>query len=428
MTLWHKEILLLIALLILLGLLGVFIGHFLLLYLIALSLLLLRQYIQVYRFEKWIKFGGAGKYPENNGIWGDIYYHVYRLRKSQKKRKKKLTKMIDQFRKSTEALPDAAVVLGGHDEIEWANKSAMRVLGLQRADKGQRIINLFRHPDFLGYLKMGSFDNAIIIPSPVDSSIILSVRVVAYGAGLRLLLAQDVTQLKKMESMRKDFVANVSHELRTPLTVLKGYLETLKDMDDQDSPLLTNSLRQMQNQTERMEHLVDDLLLLTRLETQRKKTVCVDICGLLTAICNEEGNLKSASERIQLLLETPKGLMGVQEDLRSAFSNLLINALKYSPEESLVSVRWYRDGNEVRLDVTDHGEGVAPLEIPRITERFYRVDVKRNRKLSGTGLGLAIVKHVLLNHNARLEIASELGKGSCFSCVFPESIICYEQE
>lgn len=418
----------LIALLVLLGFLGIFIGHFLLVYLIALSILLLRQYIQLYRFEKWIRFGGAGKYPEINGIWASIYYHVYRLRKSQKKRKKKLTKMIDQFRKSTEALPDAAVVLGGHDEIEWANKSAMKVLGLQRADKGQRIINLFRHPDFLSYLQLGNFDNAIIIPSPIDNGIILSVRVVAYGAGLRLLLAQDVTQLKKMESMRKDFVANVSHELRTPLTVLKGYLETLKDMDEQDSPLLTNSLRQMQSQTERMEHLVDDLLLLTRLETQRKKAVCVDVCGLLTAICNEDGNLKSASERIQLLLETPKGLIGVQEDLRSAFSNLLINALKYSPEESLVSVRWYRDGDAIRLDVIDRGEGVAPIEIPRITERFYRVEVKRKRKLSGTGLGLAIVKHVLLNHNARLEIVSELGKGSCFSCIFPESIICYEQE
>lgn len=424
MNVWNKEITTVIILMIGALILGL-ISHlfFPILFLIICGILI-RQIIQINRFEKWIRAGGSGKYPKTSGIWEAIYYHVYRLKKREKKRKKKLGKMVDQFRKSTEALPDAAVVLGPYDEIEWSNKAAMKVLGLQKGDKGQRIPNLIRHPEFTRYLKFADYQNSIILPSPVDSNIILSIRIVTYGAGLRLLLAQDVTQLKKMESMRKDFVANVSHELRTPLTVLKGYLETLKDMDDGESQLLTNSLQQMQSQTERMEHLVDDLLLLTRLETQKKQSHCVNVPGLLTKICNEGAFLKNSTRRIELKLDSQAQLYGVEEDLRSAFTNLLVNALKYSPEDAPVNVHWYQAEDSLRLDVVDQGEGIAAADIPRVTERFYRVDVKRSQKLSGTGLGLAIVKHVLQNHDAKLEITSELGKGSCFSCKFPLKLAC----
>jgi len=385
---------------------------------------LIWQLFQIGRFEKWIRTGGKKTYPQTSGIWEEIYYHVYRIKKNDKKRKKKLSKMIDQFRKSTEALPDAAVVLGRSDEIEWTNKAARNVLGLQQSDKGQRIPNLIRFPEFISYLKSGNYHEAVIVPSPVDNRITLAVRVVAYGAGLRLLLAQDVTQLKKMERMRKDFVANVSHELRTPLTVLKGYLETLQDMDDGQSPLLSQSFQQMQDQTERMQHLVDDLLLLTRLETQQKKPQCVDIPGMLGQICQESDALKSAARRIDLSLETDANINGDEQELRSAFTNLLGNALKYSPENSVVKVRWYRSNDEIVLSVEDQGEGIAAKDIPRVTERFYRVDVKRSRKVSGTGLGLAIVKHVLMRHDAKLHITSELGRGSCFSCHFPVSRVC----
>ena len=380
MNVWNKEITTIVILLIGALIIGVISHLFFPVLFLVISGILVRQIIQINRFEKWIRTGGSGKYPKTSGIWEAIYYHVYRLKKSEKKRKKKL-------------LPDAAVVLGPYDEIEWSNKAAMKVLGLQKADKGQRIPNLIRHPEFTRYLKSADYQNSIILPSPIDSSVILSVRVVTYGAGLRLLLAQDVTQLKKMESMRKDFVANVSHELRTPLTVLKGYLETLRDMDDGESPLLTNSVQQMQSQTERMEHLVDDLLLLTRLETQKKQSHCVDVPALLTKICNEGATLKNSVGRIELKLDSEAKLYGVEEDLRSAFTNLLVNALKYSPEDSPVKVRWYQMLDGVRLDVEDQGEGIAAADIPRVTERFYRVDVKRSRKLSGTGLGLAIVKH-----------------------------------
>ncbi|MDD5320632.1 MAG: phosphate regulon sensor histidine kinase PhoR [Methylococcales bacterium] len=424
MGVWQKEINTVILLLLATAIVGGITGLFLpLLFLLMLGLLMY-QIAQISRFEKWISTGGRGKYPKTTGIWEEIYFHVYRIKKNEKRRKKKLGKMIDQFRQSTEALPDAAVVLGMDDEIEWANKAAREVFGLQPSDKGQRIPNLIRYPDFIHYLKSRNYKESVILPSPVDNRITLEVRIVPYGAGLRLLLAQDVTQLKKMERMRKDFVANVSHELRTPLTVLKGYLETLQDMDDGQSPLLTGSFQQMQGQTERMQHLVDDLLLLTRLETQQKKSQCVDVPALLTQICKEGDTLENTSSRIELTLETAAHITGDEQELRSAFTNLLGNALKYSPEDSLVKARWYQDKESIVLAIEDQGEGIAKTDIPRVTERFYRVETKRLKKVNGTGLGLAIVKHVLMRHDAHLNITSELGKGSCFSCHFPVKRVC----
>jgi len=424
MGIWQKELITFILLFLVIAIVGAFTGLF---WPLMFALVLLQfsyQIIQTTRFEKWIRTGGKGKYPKASGIWEEIYYHIYRSKKNEKKRKKKLGKMIDQFRKSTEALPDAAVVLGANNEIEWVNKVAREVLGLKQTDKGQRIPNLIRFPEFIRYLNSGHFAEAITLPSPVDKGMTLTVRIIPYGEGLRLLLAQDVTQLKKMELMRKDFVANVSHELRTPLTVLKGYLETLQDTTDDSSPFLQNSYQQMLGQTERMQHLVDDLLLLTRLETQQKKSHCVDIPSMLKQICGEGDALNSNPGRIELNLVSEVFILGDEQELRSAFTNLLSNALKYSAENTLVKVRWYQSHDAIILSVTDQGEGIAMLDIPRVTERFYRCEVKRAQKVSGTGLGLAIVKHVLLRHDARLNITSQLGKGSCFSCRFPLARIC----
>jgi two-component system phosphate regulon sensor histidine kinase PhoR len=424
MGIWQKDITRLLLLLLATAIVGGITGLFLPILLLLMLGIIVRQVVLINQFEKWISTGGRGKYPKSTGIWEEIYYHIYRIKKNEKRRKKKLGKMIDQFRQSTEALPDAAIVLGAHDEIDWANKAARDVFGLQQSDKGQRIPNLIRFPEFIRYLKSGDYKEAVTLPSPVNNRITLEVRIVPYGAGLRLLLAQDVTQLKKMERMRKDFVANVSHELRTPLTVLKGYLETLQDLDDEHSPLLTNSFQQMLGQTERMQHLVDDLLLLARLETQQKNTQCVDVPALLRQICKEGDALENASRRIELTLETSGHIKGEEQELRSAFTNLLGNALKYSPENSLVKVRWYQDNASIVLAIEDQGEGITKAEMPRITERFYRVETKRLKKVNGTGLGLAIVKHVLMRHDAQLNITSELGKGSCFSCRFPVSRIC----
>jgi len=430
MGIWQKEFFTGLLLFLAVSIVGGMTGLFMPMALLLTLGILMRQFFQINRFEKWIRTGGQSKYPETSGIWEEIYYHVYRIKKNEKKRKKKLGKMVDQFRQSTEALPDAAIVLGPNDEIDWANKAAREVFGLHSSDKGQRIPNLIRFPEFIRYLRSENYTEAVILPSPVDNRITLAVRIIAYGAGLRLLLAQDVTQLKKMERMRKDFVANVSHELRTPLTVLKGYLETLQDMDDGESFLLTTSFQQMQGQTERMQHLVDDLLLLTRLETQQKKTECINVPALLSQICKEaetlNGNVAKALHpvRISLSLETDVNLMGEEQDLRSAFTNLLVNALKYSPDNSPVKVRWYSSDDGVVLDVEDQGEGIAATDISRVTERFYRSEVKRSKKVGGTGLGLAIVKHVLMRHDGQLYITSELGKGSRFSCHFPVKRVC----
>ena len=425
MAVWQKELISGLLFFLAVSLVGGMTGLFMPLALLLTLGMLIRQLFQINRFEKWIRTGGSTKYPKTSGVWEEIYYHVYRIKKNDKKRKKKLGKMVDQFRQSTEALPDAAVVLGANDEIEWANKAARDVFGLQQSDKGQRIPNLIRFPEFIRYLKSENYSEPVLLPSPVDNRITLAVRIIAYGSGLRLLLAQDVTQLKKMERMRKDFVANVSHELRTPLTVLKGYLETLQDMDDGNSPLLTTSFQQMRGQTERMEHLVDDLLLLTRLETKQKKTECIDVPVLLNQICKEaEAMHGNVSNRIELMLETEAHIVGEEQELRSAFTNLLGNALKYSSEDSVVKVRWYQCKDAIVLDVEDQGEGIAMADIPRVTERFYRSEVKRVKKVGGTGLGLAIVKHVLMRHEGKLNIVSELGKGSCFSCHFPLNRLC----
>ncbi len=424
MGIWQREIITVFLLLLVTAVVGVMTKLFLPLLFLLMLAIIMRQVVQITRFERWISTGGRGRAPKMSGIWEEIYYHIYRLKKNDKRRKKKLSKMINQFRQSTEALPDAAVVLGIHDEIDWANKAARDVFGLKASDKGQRIPNLIRFPEFIQYLKVGDYKECVILPSPVDHHMTLQVRIVPYGAGLRLLLAQDVTQLKKMERMRKDFVANVSHELRTPLTVLKGYLETLQDLDDEQSPLLTTSFQQMQGQTERMQHLVDDLLLLTRLETQQKKSQCIDVPALLSQICKEGDALENAERRIQLTLESTGHIMGDEQELRSAFTNLLGNALKYSPGDSVVKVRWYQTKTAFILAVDDQGEGIEKSDIPKITERFYRVETKRLKKVNGTGLGLAIVKHVLMRHDADLIISSKIGEGSSFCCRFPAARLC----
>ncbi|QWF71290.1 phosphate regulon sensor histidine kinase PhoR [Methylomonas paludis] len=421
---WYRELNLLLLLTLPALVLGMFTGYIALCLLVVVTLLLIRQTIYIDHLEKWLSRGAFGDKHPQHGIWRDIYYHIWKIRKIDKKRKKKLTRMIDRFRTSTDALPDAAVVLGSYGEIDWTNKSARDILGLKKSDKGQRIANLVRNPLFIQYLKSNDYQQKISIPSPVNENIILQISIVPYGTGLRLLLAQDITQLKNIERMRTDFVANVSHELRTPLTVLKGYLETLLELENVPSVYL-RSFQNMSTQTERMQLLIDDLLLLARLETKSKKSECINISELLKQLCKESDLLEKDECRVNLKLDSPTNLLGDPEELRSAFSNLLANALKYSPADKPVYVKWFKNSeNGVCLEIEDFGEGISSNDIPRITERFYRVEVKRNRKINGTGLGLAIVKHVLVRHDARLEIDSQLGKGSRFRCQFPQKRIC----
>ncbi len=424
MAFWNRDLLLLTITIILAAVASSFIGHFLYLLLIICIAFIVRQAFLLKQLEQWLKSGAKSNYPASNGLWEEIYYHIFRLKKANKKRKKQLSRIIDQFRKSTAALPDAVVVLGDHDEISWFNNAAKQILGLKKRDRGQRIPNLIRAPAFIEFLNKKDAESILSIKAPANENVTLQIKIVNFDQNAHLLVAHDVTFLKNIERMRKDFVDNISHELRTPLTVLKGYLETLEDMDDDHSPLLTHSLQQMHHQTLRMQHLVDDLLLLANLETKKAQNNRVEIKLLLNQICQESSALEQLNSRIELFVDSDINIYGNEQELRSAFSNIIINALKYSPEESIITVQWYQSGQAVFLDITDLGEGISELEIPRITERFYRSNIQRQHEKNGTGLGLAIVKHVLSRHNAQLKITSDLGKGSCFSCIFPKTRFC----
>jgi len=421
---WRKEAIYVALFIVIAAILSHFVGYFTHMLVLILATCLIKQAILLARLEQWLSHGASGKTPQGTGVWGDIYYHFYRIKQKEKKRKKTLGKIIEQFRKSTDVLPDAAIVLGHNDEIEWSNKLAKLVLGIKKSDRGQRIDNLIRAPEFVDFLKNRNDKKPLILSSPINDQLILQFKIVSYADGQHLVVAHDVTQQKTMEAMRKNFVDNVSHELRTPLTVLKGYLETIQDIEVDQSSLLSASLEQMNAQTDRMQYLVDDLLLLARLETKKKKLHCVKVSNLINNICLESSVVKNQHERIELNIEADLYITGEEQDLRSAFSNLIVNALKYSPYQSPVKVSWKKVDDTVVFEVIDKGEGISANDIPRVTERFFRADVKRKKKLSGTGLGLAIVKHVLIRHDAKLEISSKVRKGSQFRCVFPVSRVC----
>jgi two-component system phosphate regulon sensor histidine kinase PhoR len=425
MAFWNKDLLRLTVTIALAAITSIFIGHFLYLLLIICIAFILRQAFLLNQLEQWLRSGAKQDYPASNGLWEEIYYHIFRLKKANKKRKKQLSRIIEQFRKSTAALPDAVVVLGEYDEIAWFNNAAKLILGLKKRDKGQRIPNLIRTPAFIEFLNSKDPEAVLSIQSPANAQIVLQIKIVTYDKNAHLLVAHDVSYLKNIERMRKDFVDNISHELRTPLTVLKGYLETLDDMGDDYSPLLAHALQQMSNQTLRMQHLVDDLLLLANLETKKPQNACVEVSQLLRQICHESSAIEQLNSRIELFIDSDVNLIGNDQELRSAFSNLIVNALKYSASESIVTVQWYQSGDSAILDITDQGEGIPELEIPKITERFYRANnAQRGHEKRGTGLGLAIVKHSLSRHDAQLEISSTVGKGSCFSCIFPKQRFC----
>ncbi|MEJ2344700.1 MAG: phosphate regulon sensor histidine kinase PhoR [Gammaproteobacteria bacterium] len=380
----------------------------------------------LYRLQRWLQRKG-GYLPDAAGIWGEVYYHLHRLQKRNRKRKKRLASMLNRFRESTAAMPDATVVLDADGAIEWWNDAATRVFGLRYPqDTGQALTNLVRHPDFRPYLEQGDFSAPVQFPSPADANIMLSVRVVPYGKNQRLVVARDVTRLHLLEQMRRDFIANVSHELRTPLTVVTGYVESMMDADDEALQPWQRSLEAMHQQSARMQQIVTDLLLLSRLETDSggNEDQEVDVPGLIGMIRDDAVALSRGRHTINVDVERGLWLKGSRSELRSAFSNLVYNAVRYTPDGGHIDVRWYADDNGAHFEVQDTGVGIAAHHLPRLTERFYRVDVGRSREMGGTGLGLAIVKHVLMRHGTELRIESELGKGSLFAAEFaPERIV-----
>jgi two-component system phosphate regulon sensor histidine kinase PhoR len=376
----------------------------------------------LYLLQRWLVVGKRFHPPESHGVWDDVFERIYRLQKRNRKRKRDLGRMLKRFQTATSALPDATIVLGPNRDIEWWNDSARDILELRSPrDVGQRIDNLLRHPRFIAYLQQGDFSQSVVIPSPNDYNLSLAVRVVPYGGNRQLVVARDITRLERLEQARRDFVANVSHELRSPLTVLSGYLETLTEEQGED-PVWGKSLHAMTQQTERMRDIVEDLLTLSRLETGRPQDdpQVVDVPGMLAQIMEEAARISGErNHRIGAEVEKGLALRGNEQELRSAFSNLVFNAIHYTPAGGAISVRWRNTDTGPCFEVEDTGIGIAAHHVPRLTERFYRVDAGRSRSSGGTGLGLAIVKHVLLRHEARLAIESAPGKGSVFRCQFP---------
>lgn len=424
---WRSEL----SFILLAFLLGAFLGRLIglpsLMLWVCLTVYLLRHLLHINRLLIWLRGGRTNDLPQGDGIWEEIYYLIYRLRRRNKRRKKQLVRMLERFRTATAALPDAAVVLGQRDQIEWFNAAAAKFLGLRRGDVGQKIGSLIRYPKFSEFIGREEFDSTIGIPSPVNDEIQLEIRMVPYGENLRLLIARDVTHLRFMERVRTDFVANVSHELRTPLTVLKGYLETLDDNSDKLPQSYSKVIPRMEAQAVRMQNLIDGLLSLTRLESPVNLLPIqnVNIPAMLQSICEETQLLGDKRPHLELHIESSANLVGNDQELRSAFSNLVINAMKFCPTDGRVNVRWIDLDEGVCLEVEDTGPGIAKEHIPRLTERFYRVDT--GNKMSGSGLGLAIVKHVMARHGAELKIISTLGKGSCFSCCFKADRVVREQ-
>ncbi|MEE4637194.1 MAG: phosphate regulon sensor histidine kinase PhoR [Wenzhouxiangella sp.] len=389
----------------------------------ALLALLSRHFWQLRKLERWLGSGRQRNPPESWGIWGEVFDDYFRLQKRYYKRKKRLAKVIREFRESTAAMPDGSLVLDGEHRILWFNAAAEDMLRLSsKRDLGQPVANLVRSPKLASYLQAGDYDNPVILRSPVDETRSLSVRLIPYGSNQYLALFRDVTRILRLQAMRRDFVANASHELRSPLTVLSGYLETLGEAEALDSEW-HGPLDEMQHQCRRMSTLVDDLLELSRLETEDDEVSTdevVEVPALLRRILNEARLQDSAGHRIEMVRCDSLGLLGLENELHSAFSNLVLNAVRYTGAGGRIQVAWYvSDNGEAVFEVIDEGIGIESRHLPFITQRFYRVDSARSRSGGGTGLGLAIVKHVLQRHRGRLDVESEPGRGSAFRCVFP---------
>jgi len=381
---------------------------------------------QLYRLIEWASQHKPQEPPDLPGVWELLSASIYRMRQDNLQRKTRLGGMLKRFQESTSAMNDATLILNESGQIEWMNKATNRLLGLRRKkDVGQRLTNLIRIPEFVRFMNEENSGESMVMHSPVDKEITLDLQIVPFGDNLRLLTARDITRLRRLESMRRDFVANVSHELKTPVTVLSGYLESLIDSDHfvDQSASMRRALGSMYSQTQRMDRLIADLLFLSRLEhddeTQNKETLPVNMAVLLNDIVENTVELSGARKHsIELEMQPGLHLHGSKRELEAAFSNLMSNAVKYSEPGSPVQVCWRINDKVAELCVQDQGQGIPEQHISRLTERFYRVPGRNNPAENGTGLGLSIVKHVLRRHDAVLKIDSDVGLGSCFCCQF----------
>lgn len=377
---------------------------------------------QLFKLGQWLADARLETIPEAGGIWDDVFAQLYKMVKQHNLTKQELAAELQHIEQATSALPEGVAILNEMNRLEWFNPLAQLHFHLDADhDTMQDITYLVRQPEFIEYLNESNFNDPLIMVPARHEDLVLSIKLIPYGGNKRLLISRDITQFERNQAMRRDFVANVSHELRTPLTVVSGFVENLEDMPDLNQGNARRALQLMAEQTRRMESLVADLLTLSRLENEQSSLSeeTVDIKGLLNEVYQEGTLLSGRDHPLQIGITVAGNLLGNRDELHSAFGNLLSNAIRYTPKGGTILLRWSeRDGQPV-FSVQDSGIGIAAQHIPRLTERFYRVDRSRSRETGGTGLGLAIVKHIAMRHQARLEIASEEGKGSTFSLVFP---------
>jgi len=428
---WTNELWRILASLVLALLIGWMIGQVTLALLLVITLWFASYFIRLVRLDRWLRFDRKQEPPHSTGLWGETFSGIYRLQQRARKRNKRLIKTLNRFRETTAALPDGVVLLREEGEIEWWNAEAARLLQLKYPqDMGLRLANLLRHPAMARFWQGDSQDEPVTINSPYNDAIRISLRRVDYGNNQTLVIIRDVTLVEQVQQMRRDFVANISHELRTPLTVLSGYLESLVEDENADQQL-HHTLQVMQQQTRRMQQLTEDLMLLSNFESSRepRKKVIVNVPQMLSSL-REQAQVLSAERNHTILLEADPDLylLGESHELDSIFTNLVVNAVNYTPHGGAIRIRWHEDEQGAHFEVNDTGIGIAPRHIPRLTERFYRVDVDRSRHSGGSGLGLAIVKHAMQRNKGSLRIDSEVGQGSTFICDFPPELVHHPDE
>ena len=369
----------------------------------------------------WLEQPRLEDVPDGWGIWADVFARLYSTRRSTEQNERRLLENEERFRRTISALPEGIVLVDATLQIDWCNPVAEQHLGISlRADQGLRVTNLVRDPEFVNYMTSARFEQALIFQPMSRPGLALEVRVVEFELARSIVITRDITQRERVDAVRRDFIANVSHELRTPLTVVNGFLETLIDAQSENGTTRQHHLQLMHEQAQRMHRLVEDLLTLSRLESRETPVADepVDVRQLIHEVADEARALSLGRHQIDVDM-TPGFVLGSREELRSAFANIVSNAVRYTPDGGIISLAWREDASGGRFDVSDTGLGVAPQDIPRLTERFYRVDKSRSRETGGTGLGLAIVKHVLLRHGGHLDVRSEIGRGSTFSAVLP---------
>jgi two-component system, OmpR family, phosphate regulon sensor histidine kinase PhoR len=377
------------------------------------------------RLRVWLDAPKPETLPEGMGIWENAFSGLYHAARRERRERDEITQMLQRFRDATNVLPVGIVLLDAAQRVEWCNISAAQHFSLDaERDRGISLTHLVRQPEFTAYLAEADPHEPVLlhpVHRPGDS---LSIQLIPFAEDSRLLISHDITRIERIETMRRDFIANVSHELRTPLTVINGFLELLTQDAPEDPKEATRYQTTMLEQSRRMMRLVEDLLTLSRLEVGDRPAIeeVVDVQQLVGTLADEARGLSGGSHRFELEVSAGN-LKGSTDELRSAFGNLISNAIRYTPPGGLIKVRWSASlepgAKHGVFSVQDTGIGISPEHIPRLTERFYRVDRSRSRETGGTGLGLAIVKHVLLRHQATLKIEAELGKGSRFSAEFP---------